>query len=329
MATMATRRDNGTGPAVLCAGMLISDLFVPPIQSLPAAGELIEVDGFLNDPGGCAANTAITLAQLGVRSAIAATVGDDDSGRQLRSILDDRGVDTSGVTRSALHTTARTVILTIQGEDRRYIHEVGANGDLTVVAIEAALGDARVLVIGGYFALPGLDLFELSALLRRARERGIITILDIVVPRAGIDAVAALRELLPSVDIFLPNLDEAATLTGEQDPRDQAVELLSWGCAAVIVTCGQDGAIYADRAAVLRVDPLEVETVDPSGAGDAFTGGLIVGLLEGWPTELSLRFAAAVGASACRGLGCTTSLFTREEALAVSSKVTLVELSRS
>ena len=54
--------------------------------------------------------------------------------------------------------------------------------------------------------------------------------------------------------------------------------------------------------------------MDGSGAGDAFAAGFLYGLHEGWPTEETLRFGSAVGASACRRLGCTTGVFTREEA---------------
>lgn len=311
------------GIEVLCAGMLIADTFVPPLAELPASGSLIEVSGFISDAGGSSANTAITLAKLGVRSGIAATVGDDAVGIVLRDSLETRGVDVAGVQLSERRATSRTVILGIGQDDRRYIHEVGANADFNVAAIESALGNARVLVIGGFFALPGLDVHELAALLKRARLRGVKTMLDIVVPLGEVDATAAMRVLLPHVDFFLPNSDEAEALTGLTDAREQALALLDWGCQSVVITRGGDGAIYADAASVLSVSPLPVELVDPSGAGDAFTAGLVVGVLERWPAERSLRFAAALGASACRALGCTTAVFTRHEAEQESANVVI------
>ena len=64
----------------------------------------------------------------------------------------------------------------------------------------------------------------------------------------------------------------------------------------------------------LEIPAVPVEVVDVSGAGDAFVAGFIVGLLERWPLEETLRFASLIGASACTRLGCADGVFTRAEA---------------
>ena len=64
-------------PSVVCAGILVADIFVPPLERLPQAGELVVTDDFLVQPGGCAANTAISLVKLGVPVSVAGKVGSD------------------------------------------------------------------------------------------------------------------------------------------------------------------------------------------------------------------------------------------------------------
>jgi sugar/nucleoside kinase (ribokinase family) len=309
--------------AVVCAGLIIADLFVSPLRSLPRPGELVVSDGFLLDAGGCAVNTAVILARLGIRAGLVGKVGDDDYGGWLRRSLARKRVLVDGVSTAQRSATSQTVILPVDGEDRRYIHVPGANAELGVADIAAVLPGARVLAIGGYLALPALDQEGVADLLAGARTRGTATLLDVVVPRGARDLVEALRPVLPYVDCFLPNQDEARLVTGQDNPADQAKALLEWGCASVVITCGADGAVYADPARVIRVQPYPVEAVDGSGAGDAFTAGIIVGLIEGWPPEQRLRFAAALGGSVCRGLGCTGTVFTRDEALAAADRVQL------
>ena len=69
------------------------------------------------------------------------------------------------------------------------------------------------------------------------------------------------------------------------------------------------------RDQVIVTPPFRMDTVDQSGAGDAFTAGLIAGLLENWDLERTLSFAAAVGASSTRALGCFAGVFTFEQAI--------------
>jgi sugar/nucleoside kinase (ribokinase family) len=303
-------------PYVLCAGILVADLFVPPLAKLPEAGQLLASDDFLIDSGGCAANTSTTLTRLGVAARVAGTVGDDLYGAFIAQDLAKKGVETSGIVRSGTHGTSKTVILPVIGEDRRFIHTFGANADFHAGDINlAVLAGARVFYVGGYLVLPGLAQDDLAGLFRYARERGVRTVLDVVVP-AGAASMRDLERVLPYVDVFMPNDEEASRLTGERDPHRQAEALLRAGCGTVVITMGGRGTLVMDRQQVIEAPAFAVEVVDSSGAGDAFDGGFIAGMLEGWDLAETLRFASAIGASSCMALGCTPGIFTREQAAA-------------
>jgi sugar/nucleoside kinase (ribokinase family) len=81
----------------------------------------------------------------------------------------------------------------------------------------------------------------------------------------------------------------------------------------VIITMGSEGSLVRSPTDTRRLTAPSVDVVDGSGAGDAFTAGLIVGILEGWPLEQSLRFASAAGALACTALGCTDGIPDRQQ----------------
>ncbi len=304
------------GFEVLCAGILVADLFVPLLPRLPAAGELLKVDDMLLDTGGCAANTATDLARLGVRVAVAGKVGADFFGEFIRKDLSLKGLaDVSGIRMEPRSATSQTVILPVRGEDRRYVHSLGANAWFSLEDIDLdAVARAKVLYVGGYLILPRLDPASLAWLLRFARERGARTVLDV----AGVDpkgAREALAEVLPHTDFFVPNEDEARLITAEMDPARQAERLRSMGAGTVIVTQGEKGATVAPPdGSLLHVDAYLVDFVDASGSGDAFDAGLIVGLLEGWDIRKTLTFASAIGASCCTHLGCTAGVFSRPQA---------------
>lgn len=303
-------------PRVVCAGILVADLFVPPLSGLPAAGQLLATDDFLLMPGGCAANTAIGLGKLDVPATVVGKVGNDVFGEFLESDLKARGIDTRGLKRSNRHGTSKTVVLTVEGDDRRFVHTFGANADLGAVDIDRSLlAGAKVFYVGGYLVLPRLEQDELAGVFATARAGGALNVLDVVIPSgAAHTSLEDVREILPHVDYFLPNEDEAEALTGEADPHRQAERLRQAGAESVVVTRGPLGSFLLDERGSLDVRAPRVEFVDGAGAGDAFSAALIVGLLEQWETERMLRFANAVGASACTKLGCTTGVFTRAEA---------------
>ncbi|HVN62105.1 MAG TPA: carbohydrate kinase family protein [Gaiellaceae bacterium] len=306
---------SGGRAAVVCAGIVVADVFVPPLARLPGPGELVATEDFVVQTGGCAANAAIALARLGVRPAVVAKVGDDLFGEFVRDELSAAGVDVSGIGVAPGLGTSKTVIIPVSGDDRRFIHTFGANAALTAADLAPALAEAPdVIYVGGFLVLPALSQDELAAQLRQARQAGARVVFDVVAPLGRALSLDDVAGVLPEVDYFVPNDDEAAALTGESEPRRQAERLLELGAGTVIVTLGERGLLAAGRDETIELPAPRVDFVEPSGAGDAFAAGLVYGLLQGWDTRRCLEFGSVIGASACTKLGCTAGLLTRAEA---------------
>ena len=309
----------------VCAGILVADIFSSPVQAVPAEGQLILADEFLLNAGGCAVNTAACLRRTAIPTRVLGKVGRDLFGDFVLNDLQRLGIDPSGVKRSDTHPTSSTFILNVKGQDRRYIHLLGANSDFRAEDVDPAVfEDARVLYVGGYLAMPALDSGGLAKLFRAAKERSMLTVLDVMIAaerRVKLDVVG---EVLPYTDVFLPNQDEARALTGESSPEGQSEVLaqIAPGCT-ILVTQGARGVLARRNNQIWESDVYSMETVDESGAGDAFAAGVITGLIENWPFDKVVRFASALGASCTRALGCTAGVFTRDEALRFIEKVPL------
>jgi sugar/nucleoside kinase (ribokinase family) len=307
---------------VVCAGILVADVFANPIERLPAAGEVATTPGFVPSVGGCAANTAAALRILGRAVTVAGKVGEDILGDFVISELRRMGIGVQHVRRTSNHATSGTMIFSVLGEDRRYLHSIGANADFTLDDIDfTLLNHAQILYLGGYLAMPSFTPEHLTRLFREAKRRGVITVLDVVMPNEGIFGIEHVAPALLHTDYFLPNTEEARRLTGYADERRQAEALsaLNRKCT-VVITLGRRGSMAIQGGGVIKTPPFPMKTIDESGAGDAFTAGLITGLLNGWELESTLTFASAVGASRTRALGCSTGVFTFEEAVAFLDK---------
>ncbi len=300
-------------PDVLCAGLIVADHVSAPIAALPAAGTLVKTDRLDITIGGCGANTAVDLARLGVDVRLAGMVGDDVLGRYCLDFLRDHRVNCDLVTVSREAQTAATLIVNVVGEDRRFIHAVGANALFTGTEIpESAAGDSKVVAVGGFGLNPALSGPNVGKLFRQARRAGAVTLLDVVIgdPRPVPDMLAV---ALPETDVFLPNHDEAELLTGLTDPWEQAEHFRSLGAKTVVITAGRQGAFALSAAGRLTMPVFPVRQVDGTGSGDAFVAGYILGLLQRAELPDCLRLGAALGASSVRAAGATTGVFNRHE----------------
>jgi sugar/nucleoside kinase (ribokinase family) len=297
-----------------CAGILVADTLCGPVAALPRPGQLLTVDDIPAKAGGCAANVAIDLSRQGVIAAVAGCVGRDLAAQVPLAALSAHGVDCSGVAESDRLATSKTVILLVSGDDRRYIHAFGANAEFTVRHIRREwLAGLRVFYLGGLLVLPGIDTDELADLLRFCRRSGIVSVVTVVAPET-FDRHDDLARLLPEIDYFLPNDDEARLFTRKNDPVEQASALQAAGARTPIVTCGARGAAAARGRQRWRCGAYDMPIVDPSGCGDAFAAGVITGIIHGWDMPRTLVYASALGASAVRAVGTTDGVFRADEA---------------
>ncbi len=233
---------------VVCLGILVADVFLEPIDALPKAGELKTTEGFVMGAGGCAANVAQCLRKLGRSVAVAGKVGSDRFGDYVAGELSQQGIDTTAIRRST-GPTSSTIIINVHGDDRRYLHCIGANRDFSGRDVdETILDDARVLYIGGYLAMPSFGRDDLGQTLQQAKRRGVTTVLDVVIPAGTEDAGPRVLSVLPWVDYFLPNEDEARIITGLADPEAQTRYFAGHNqTGTFIVTCGAKGSVAWHR----------------------------------------------------------------------------------
>jgi sugar/nucleoside kinase (ribokinase family) len=300
----------------LSAGILVVDHLTAPISHLPRAGELVMASELPLSIGGNAANVSMDLVRLGVKVGVAGVVGQDAFGQFAIDTLRFGGVDTTSVRVLDRVPTSATLILNVKGEDRRFIHCAGANAVMKADDIPLdRVRQCKVFYVGGYLLMPELEKTgALVNLFREARKAGAKTMLDVVVPGPG-DHWHKFEEVLAETDVFLPNNDEAALITGLADPIGQAERFRAAGVGTVVITQGDRGTLLVEQGRRLRCGVYPTTFVGGTGAGDAFDAGFIAGVLAGEDSAGCLKWGSALGASCVRSVSATQSVFNRAEAI--------------
>ena len=247
------------------------------------------------------------------------SAGRDPFGDFLAARLREQGVPAEPVRVSRVPTSL-DLILVARGEDRRYHCDPGANVEMTAAPVLKLLARHRPLVYyaGGVGLLGRFD-GELARVLRRAKDLGALTFVDVVNPYRK--TWAFLRRALAWTDVFHCNADEAVSIAGEPDRVRAAAAIRRLGAKTVLVTDGEKGCFAAVAGGtILRVPAFKVRDVDPTGAGDAFSAGVILKLHDlsrrgrgrDRPTVADwaeiLLYASACGAVCTTGVGTTTAV---------------------
>ena len=289
-----------------CLGVLVLDVFGKPINLFPDKGASRYFDTLEIHPGGCAYNTGVDAARLGMRVSVLGKVGTDPFGDIIMRSLQSEGVDTTGIRRSGESNTAFSFVMVPDDGQRRLYHTVGVNRTYGPEDVPRdVIARSRAFHVAGASLLPGLDGEPTVDLLRFARAHGALTSLDPVV-REGIGDL--ILPCLPHLDVFLPNRDESVHITGLTEPEDQLRFYLDAGAGLVGIKLGPDGVLLGDGKDALRLGAYEVPVADTCGAGDAFVAGFIYGLLQEWDLERTASFAAAAAAFCVQAIGATTAL---------------------
>lgn len=300
---------------VACLGILVADVFGRPIDEWPERGRLSLVKEMGIGLGGCAANTGLSLAKLGVDTAVMGKVGNDGLGRFVIGALQSGGIDTGGVVIDPDAATSGTMIMIDSQGERTFLHFIGANGTVKVDDVDMELaGGSRIFHCAGALVMPGFDGEPMAQVLKAAKARGATTSLDTVWDATG-SWMATLGPCLEHTQIFLPSLAEAQEITGRQNPADVTDALLDLGVEVIGLKMGPEGSYVATQDERVSVPAYTIDAVDGTGAGDAYVAGFLSARLDGWDLERTARFANAVGALCTTGLGTTAGVRSREGTL--------------
>jgi sugar/nucleoside kinase (ribokinase family) len=287
---------------VVVLGVHVVDVLVRPVEQIPAQQGGVLVEEIRITPAGTAGGTAVTLAKLGATVRSAGAIGDDELGNVLLALLDGFGIDTSALVRRAGIQTSASVLPIRPDGSRPAFHVVGANGAYGAAdAPRDQVARAAFLHLGAPEFMGGEQAAEILSF---AHEHETVTSADILAP--GEQAAQILDWIAPAfehIDYLLPNDEQVLALTGRDDLASGCAALLERGVGCVAATSGAEGAIVVDRDGIERVPAFEVDVVDTTGCGDAFSAGFMRGISLGRSRREAAVLGCAAAALVAGGLG--------------------------
>jgi sugar/nucleoside kinase (ribokinase family) len=316
---------------VACAGIVVADCVARPVMKQPRPGQLEFVDTIGLYSGGSAANTGYDLVRLGLRVALIGRIGNDGFGDFLEQEARRVGCDSSSLRRDPSAGTSSSLVIVTPDGERAFIHAIGANANLEPadIALETlALRGCKVLHVAGFFALtkmegergePTRDVFA------RATALGMTTSLDCVWDASG-RWQRVIGAVLPQTDLFCPSIHEARGILGLPEsatPGIVARGLFDLGVRQVVVLkMGPLGSFVMARDGEHHHVPAPfVDTVDGTGAGDAFIAGFLAARLRGQGLLESVRLGNATGALCVTALGATAGVTGWDDARRLASSL--------
>ena len=308
---------NKAAEVVVC-GLATVDIVARPVKlDQPVGpGALATVEQIEATTGGIVSNSGIALSRLGIRTTAIACVGRDAWADLIRQRYQAESIDAQAVVTCDSASTSATVVLVDPNGQRSFLFCRGAAALLSTELVQShrhLFANARWMLLGYFSLFPEFDR-QLPQIVEQVRRVGCKTALDCA---GGGGSAAALRPILPHLDLYVPSYDEAVCQTGQTDPRAILRQFREWGASQVIgLKLGAKGALlspepdqYVEVAAVRPPKPV----IDTTGAGDAFYAGLIAGLVRGKNLAEAGRIAAATGAACVTGLGASAGLLSWSE----------------
>ena len=304
---------------LLVAGDLNPDVVLTGVPAELGAGQRERlVSEAVLTVGGSAGIMACGAARLGLRTAFASVVGDDDAGRYVLHELAARRVDVGGVVvQDGLSTGLSVSLVRAARDDRAILTAPGC-----IPLFEAAMIDrtllhsARHLHVTSYFLQPKLAAGLLN-LFEEARAAGLSTSLDCNDDPTN-EWADGLLEILPAVDLLFANRHEALAMTHRSGDLEPSLEQLASTGALPIVKLGDSGAVARSAGVTASMPAFPTEVRDTVGAGDGFATGFLYAWLDGRDLTRSLAFGVACGSLSTRGLGGVEAQATLAEACAAA-----------
>ena len=291
-------------------GVFVADTTYRADRS-PRMGETILGNSFALGPGGKGSNQSVAIARLGGDVTMLTRLGDDAFADMAEATWRKAGVKSAAVRDSATYTGAAYIFVEEASGDNAIIICPGAASDIALGDIDAnadLIRSSSVFMTQLEQPLPaakrGLEV---------AKQAGVQTILN-PAPAMALD-----QDVLKLCDFITPNETEAGELTGVpvssvETAKLAAGKLLDQGVGTAIITLGEQGALLVSPEQTIHVPAIKAgPVVETTGAGDAFNGGLAVGLSRGLGIEEAVRLGCATAGLSVTRVGAAASMPTAEE----------------
>jgi len=287
-------------PTIAIIGSIVTDILVETSR-IPGSGENMHVPRIQMMTGGKAANAAVAFRRLGGRAHLLGNTGADEFGRQGRIDLEAEGVDISGICTDPDHPTGSGILLVEPDGQTAFMIAPGANQTLTPDQLEKHLHPLLPQLDGLLFNFESPeDCLFLAADLARSHDIPIFV-------DAGPDRPYS-PDLWCDAAILTPNQPETEAIVGYPITDDEsaiaaAQNLLACGPHNVVLKLGERGALLVNHDTIQHIPAYAITAVDSAGAGDAFTAGLVLAVLQGQGLAQAVGFANACGAVAASRFG--------------------------
>ena len=294
---------------VICMGVHVLDVLVRPVEAIPEGQGGTLVEEIRVTAAGSAGGTALVLSRLGAEVRSAGAIGTDAAGDMLLALLERDGVDTSLLVRRDDVQTSASVLPIRPDGSRPAFHVVGANG--TYGPPDATDLDCDYLHLGGPEFMGG----EAAAQILQRTDA--VTSADILAP-GDPGLLEWIAPALPHLDHLLPNEEQVLGFTGESDLVAGCRALIDRGVGTVAVTRGGDGALVVTADAEHAVPALDIDVVDTTGCGDAFSAGYLRGLALGRSPQDAALLGCATAAQVAQGLGTDAGTYDLDSVMRAS-----------
>ena len=285
---------------VVGIGMSTVDyLFIVP--DLPAFGKSVRATEYLRQPGGPVSTALVTLARLGISTSFVGKVGDDLEGRFIKEEFEEEGVDTRQLEVELGRLSRTTLVLIDQETGERCF----TTRHPTCTSIDLNDSSREKISLAKILHLDDANQVSIQAA-KWAKSVGVSVVFD------GTWYKESLLDLLRFVDVAIVSDILVQKWMPGVSPEIVVQRLYDFGVQMAVVTLGDQGCVARWNQSTLAFSAFPVDVVDTTGAGDAFHGGFIYGLLQDWIPERTIQFASAVAAINCCSLGGRSGLPTLE-----------------
>ena len=284
------------------------------ISAYPNAGELTKIKSVQKSVGGCVPNVAIDLKRLCPALTVKAVgkVGNDENSGYVKDVLSQNGVDVEGIVFGE-EKTSFTQVMSVSGGQRTFFTYAGASADFGVNDVDLNVLNVKMLHLGYFLLLDKIDNGEGELLLKKAKEAGVKTSIDLVSENS--DRYSLVLPCLQYVDNLIINEVEAGALTGIEPKRGNLVKiaekLKGYGVAERVIIHTPDLGVCVSENGVQLVPAYALPKnfiVGTTGAGDAFCAGALWGIYQGFSDKEILEIATVAATGALSAGDATSGL---------------------